>query len=556
MQQLLRIIWHDKKTVILALSAGTISGITAVALFAQSGLLISKAALMPPFYIILILTAFLKLFGVTKSASKYAERLLSHRVTFSLIGEVRSHFFHKLLPQAHVLNNYKSGDLLTRITNDVEQLQNFFLRVLYPPLVAVFVFITTILFTLFFSFWVSLLLMLGLICTSIIVPYIVLKRQVSSASVQRNTLSIETTEYLYGYRDLLLHNELQVKSEQLTQLYEAYSQARQKEINEEQSGYVWNQAVALVITFVIVFVSAYLASTGQIEGVYLTLITLVSLTVFESAVPLSMVPTYMKHTQSAIDQLEQVTNSEVNDGKHNVKSVNTSILFEKVSYYYPNSYRAAVENISFQIKAGQKIAIVGPSGSGKSTLLQLLMAEIPPTFGKIFIGHQSLTDLRRESIYTRMSIMLQHNHFFSGTIRSNLLFAKPNATDKQLQDALQKALLQKDLDDNIQEKGGNLSGGEKQRLAFARLLLKESDLWLVDEPFTSLDIETERQLQHTLLAEAQHKTMIAVTHNLQHLHEYDKIYVMQNGKIVESGTEQALMQHKGLLYAMKYGLSN
>lgn len=185
MQELVSMIWQDKKDVLLALLAGTISGLTAVALFAQSGLLISKAALMPPFYIILILTAFLKLFGVTKSASKYAERYISHRVTFKFISIVRMKFFKKLLPQAHVLNHYKSGDLLTRITGDVEQLQNFFLRVLYPPFIALFVFIVVILFSLFFSPWISLLLLIGIVLTSIVVPYILFRRPYSTSTLEK-----------------------------------------------------------------------------------------------------------------------------------------------------------------------------------------------------------------------------------------------------------------------------------------------------------------------------------------------------------------------------------
>src|SRR5690606_18957558 len=132
--------WTSKKDVLLALLCVTIGGVTAVALFAQSGLLISKAAILPPFYIILILTAFLKLFGVTKSISKYTERLITHRVTFRFISKIRMLFFNKLLPKAHLLNTYKSGDLLTRVTTNVETVQNFFLRVLYPPFVTGIVF--------------------------------------------------------------------------------------------------------------------------------------------------------------------------------------------------------------------------------------------------------------------------------------------------------------------------------------------------------------------------------------------------------------------------------
>lgn len=550
MQQLVNMIWHDKKDVLLALLAGTVSGLTAVALFAQSGLLISKAALMPPFYVILILTAFLKLFGVTKSASKYAERYLSHRVTFKFISIVRMNFFQKLLPQAHLFNNYKSGDLLTRITSDVEMLQNFFLRVLYPPFIALLVFFVTILFTLFFSPWIALLLLIGIVLTSIVVPYLLFHRPFPTSTVEKKELTIEATEYFYGYRELLLHNQKQAKDAELASLYQAYGKSRRKELNQEQTSYLWNQLIALFTSFGVVFVGAYLTSIGQLEGVYLALIVLVSLTVFESAVPLSMVPIFARHTKKAVDQLEEVTANEQVDGTRTLENIQKEIQLQNVSYHYPSSTRPALNNVSLTIQPGEKIAIVGPSGSGKSTLMQLVMKEIHPTHGEISVGEHALASITTHSLYEQMATMLQHNHFFSGTIKSNLLLAKPEATDTQLQQALTKATLDKNLDDLIFEKGGNLSGGEKQRLAFARLLLKESQLWLVDEPFTSLDVQTESMLFHTLLSEAADKTVLMVTHKLTNLDQFDRIYVMQRGQIAEFGSHDELLAKKGLYYAM------
>ncbi len=552
MRDLIQMIWADKKDVFLALLAGTISGLTAVALFAQSGLLISKAALMPPFYIILILTAFLKLFGVSKSASKYAERLISHRVTFKFISVVRKKFFKKLLPQAHVLNNYKSGDLLTRITSDVEMLQNFFLRVLYPPLIALFVFFATILFTLFFSPWISLLLLIGLVLTSIVIPYILYRRPFPTGADEKKELMIHTTEYFYGYRDLMLHHQLDTKKENLTALHTAYETARRKELNKEQTSYLLNQSIALLTSFSVVFVGAYLTTIGQLEGVYLALIVLVALTVFESAVPLAMVPIFARHTKKAVSQLEEVTNREVIDGTIPINDLNKTIHLENVSYHYPSSARPALLNITLDIQAGEKVAIIGPSGSGKSTLIQLLMKEFRRTEGQIRIGDIDLDSIRTHCMYEHMSTMLQHNHFFSGTIKSNLQLANPEATDEELQQALTKAALAKHLEEPVFEKGGNLSGGEKQRLALARLLLKQSDLWLIDEPFTSLDVQTEKRLFNTLLKEAAGKTVIMVTHKLTNLDQFNHIYVMHQGEIVESGSHEQLLAKQGFYYSMYY----
>lgn len=550
MKTLIEFVWSDKKDVLLALLAGAVSGLTAIALFAQSGLLISKAALLPPFYIILILTAFLKLFGVTKSISKYAERFMTHRVTFRFISKIRMDFFKKLLPQAHLLNTYKSGELLTRITTNVETIQHFFLRVLYPPLVAVIVFFVTIFFMLLFSPWIALSLLIGLIVTTLVVPYILLGIPHKVASLEKKQLMIEATEYFYGYRDLLLHNQAQTKKEQLLQWNVAFTKAKEKELNQEQVAMLWNQLIALMTTFLILFIGAYLTASEQLDGVYLAMIVLVSLTVFESAIPLAMAPNFTRHTKQAIDELEEIVLEPKEQEAIPLEEGGHSIRFEYVSYMYPTAKRPAIENVHFTIQSGQKVAIIGPSGSGKSTLLQLLMNEFSPTNGAIYLDSQPLSKLDTDSLYKQLSTMLQHNHFFSGTIASNLQLAKPEATTEEMQAVLKKACLEKNVEDVVYEKGENLSGGEKQRLAFARFLLKESSLWILDEPFTSLDVATERTLFHTLLTEAKNKTLVVVTHKLVELDQFDCIYVMHNSKLVECGTHQELLNTRGLYFNM------
>ncbi|MGM9951106.1 MAG: thiol reductant ABC exporter subunit CydC [Lysinibacillus sp.] len=550
MKKLLTMIWEDKKDVLLAMTAGTISGLTAVALFAQSGLLISKAALMPPFYIILILTAFLKLFGVTKSISKYAERLLSHRVTFRFMSAVRLHFFKRLLPHANLLNTYKSGDLLNRITTDVEVLQNFFLRVIYPPFIAFFVFMATILFTLWFSPWLALLLMVGFILTSTVVPYMLYALREKSSSVEKNSFTNEATEYFYGYLDLQLHHQLEEKEQSLQTWGSRYARATRKELDRAQTARFWNQFISLMTAFFIVGTGAYLTSTNNLDGLYLAMLILVALTVFESAVPLAMMPTYARQTKAAVDRLEEITPSTQSTGAIVLPEKPPSIKCRAISYTYSAMARPALLDVSLNIAPGEKVAIVGPSGCGKSTLLQLMMREFLPTSGELAIADHPISSIAEHSLHERMGVLLQHNHFFSGTIRENLQLAKSAATDEEMQQALAKAALSKSLDDTVFEKGGNLSGGEKQRLAFARLLLKQGTFWLLDEPFTSLDVKTENRLFETLLAEADGKTLVLITHNLTGLDKMDRIYVMDSGRIIESGTYRQLLQKRGLFYKM------
>ena len=459
-------------------------------------------------------------------------------------------FFKKLLPKAHLLNTYKSGDLLTRITTNVETVQNFFLRVLYPPFVAVIVFLTTSLFMLFFSTWIALCLLIGIVLTSLIVPYVLLRIPHKTASEDKKTMTIEATEYFYGYRDLLLHNQLDAKKQALLQWNEQFAKAKQKELDQEQSAFLWNQLVALFTTFMILFIGAYFTSTKQLDGVYLAMIVLVSLTVFESAIPLAMAPNYVRHTKQAMHELDEISPTIEKQNGILLGDNMYSIHFNHVTYVYPNVQRPAIEDIHLTIQSGQKVAIIGPSGSGKSTLLQLLMNEFEPTTGQVLIGEHPLSNFDTDSIYKQLSTMLQHNHFFSGTIETNLQLAKPEATREEMQLVLEKACLCKNLEDVVYEKGENLSGGEKQRLAFARFLLKDSSLWILDEPFTSLDVQTERTLFQTMLNEATNKTLILVTHKLIELDKFDCIYVMQNGRLIEAGKHAQLISQQGLYFDM------
>lgn len=551
MKSLLQMIWHDKKDVLLAMIAGTISGLTAVALFAQSGFLISKAALMPPFYIILILTAFLKLFGVAKSASKYAERFISHRVTFRFLSAVRMRFFKQLVPQSNLLNAYKSGDLLNRITSDVDLLQHFFLRVVYPPFIALFVFITTILFTVWFSPWIALLLMIGLIMTSTVVPFIFIHKKRMTAVVVKKDFTNEVTEYLYGYRDLQLHHQLADKELSLQKLSNEYAKLKKREITHEQSAHFWNQLISLLTAFFIVGAGAYFVSVGALDGLYLAMLVLISLTVFESAVPLAMLPSHYKNAKEATERLDEISVTPVAlDYMPLQCNKPINFTFNDVSYYYPKTLHSAVLNVNFVINAGEKVAIVGPSGSGKSTLFQLLIKELQPKSGEICMNEQSMHLVNEQELWEQMSIHLQHNHFFSGSIKDNLLIANPTATDDELQQVLDQVMITKPLTANVYEKGGNLSGGEKQRLAFARVLLKNSAIWLLDEPFTSIDAQTEAHLYSTLLTKGKDKTVVFITHKLTNLEKMDRILVMNHGMLSETGTFEELIAQRGLFFEM------
>ena len=166
-----KLLMKEKKDIVYSVLLGFLAGLTSVGLFASSGYLISKAALEVPLYALTVMIALLKLFGFTKALSRYGERYFSHRATFTMLANLRVSIYEKLEPLAPgIFSRYRSGDLLSRIVGDVESLQNFFLRVFYPPIILVLVFLSTILFTLYYSVMIALILLGGLLLTGVMIP--------------------------------------------------------------------------------------------------------------------------------------------------------------------------------------------------------------------------------------------------------------------------------------------------------------------------------------------------------------------------------------------------
>src|SRR5699024_9840287 len=231
MREVTRLVWKEKKDVLLSVLAGFIAGIAAVGLFSASGYLLSKAALKTPLYALIILTSTVKLLGFTRALARYIERYVSHRATFTILSNLRVAFFEKLEPLAPaIFGTYRSGDLLARITGDVETLQHYFLRVLYPPVVMIMVFLSTVLFTVYFSVATAVILLVGLALTTFIVPYyIVVKQGKANVEVrdERSKLATYTAEVLHGFRDLKIHQKLLTKEKALNETSEAYIQEQE-----------------------------------------------------------------------------------------------------------------------------------------------------------------------------------------------------------------------------------------------------------------------------------------------------------------------------------------
>jgi ATP-binding cassette subfamily B protein len=235
-----------------------------------------------------------------------------------------------------------------------------------------------------------------------------------------------------------------------------------------------------------------------------------------------------------------------------VPRITDAIRFENVDFTYGGEQKQ-LDNVSFVIPAGSRVAFVGPSGSGKSTVMNVLMRLYDPAGGVASVDGIDITKARRDSLREQMGIVFQENVLFDISIRENIRLGNPGATDKQVEEAAKQAEIHKFIrqlpdgyDTVVGERGNMLSGGQRQRIAIARAIIRDPAILLLDEATSALDHGTEQAINRTLMKVAKGRTMISVTHRLHSVTEMDQIFVLQNGRIVERGTHPELMKMKGL----------
>jgi len=284
------------------------------------------------------------------------------------------------------------------------------------------------------------------------------------------------------------------------------------------------------------FIFGPLQSLGDIINIYRE--TEVSLNNFENIMKLS--PEVKPQIPAKINRIE-------------------TLEFLNTGFKHRSSNKNALEEISFKVGKGESIAFVGPSGAGKTTLVKLLVGLYIPQTGRILYNNYPGDEINFDNLRERIGFVTQDTQLFSGTIKENLLFVNPSATDEECISVLEKAAASnlmeradKGLNTIIGEGGVKVSGGEKQRLSIARALLRKPDLLVFDEATSALDSLTEEEISKTIREVSSSKDLITImiAHRLSTVMHADKIYVLERGKIVESGKHDELVDMRGLYYAM------
>jgi len=268
-----------------------------------------------------------------------------------------------------------------------------------------------------------------------------------------------------------------------------------------------------------------------------------------------------REAEASLNNMQELFKKPVEFTPENPEAINgiEDVKFKNVTFKHNSSSRPALDDISFDVKLGETVAFVGPSGSGKTTLVKLLVGLYHPNKGHIYYNGHDEANINYEELRHQMGLVTQDPQLFSGTIKENLLFVNPGASEQDINNVLTQASCQNllsraenGLDTVIGEGGLKLSGGERQRISIARALLRQPRLMIFDEATSALDSLTEDEISQTIRSitvKRQHIT-IMIAHRLSTIMHADRIFVLEKGNIIETGTHHALLEEKGLYYAM------
>ncbi|MFP3853529.1 MAG: thiol reductant ABC exporter subunit CydC [Anaerolineales bacterium] len=552
-------LWREFALAVLLALAAIASGI---GLLATSAYLIAKAALQPSIADLQVAIVGVRFLGLSRGILRYAERYVSHNVTFKLLAQIRVWFYRELEPLAPAaLAGRHSGDLLARIIDDIETLQFLFLRVLQPPLVAALGMLVLTFLLIPLSVQLALLWLVLLATAGIVIPLLTNRAGRShhrALATLRASFKEKAVDLIQGLPDLIAFGEAKSQLEALLDEGQLKDSRRQRldilDAAAEGTLTGLNQLAPVAILWL-----AMLLLTGdQLDGVQLTVLVVTALASFELVLPLTASLSALQASLSASQRLFNLVDIEPPIREPATPRLTDDISpcdleVEGLELKYTTRDLPAIHGISFSIDSGQRAALVGPSGAGKSSLFHVLLRFWDYQGGSIRLGGRDLRSLSGEDARALFSVMSQRPMLFSGTLRENLLLARPSATESELRQALASAgaeslleILSHGLDTPLGEWGWHLSAGQQRRVALARTLLQDRPYLLLDEPTANLDPAVSRKIRSDVLSATAGKTTLYISHDLAGMDAFDAIFVFSEGEIIQQGTHTELVAQAGL----------
>ncbi|HET7743524.1 MAG TPA: thiol reductant ABC exporter subunit CydC [Gaiellaceae bacterium] len=521
----------------LSIVLGALAVIFGIGLMATAGYLIARAAERPEILSLSVAIVMVRFFGLTRPLARYLERLASHDLAFRVLARFRVRFYERIEPLAPAgLDAYRRGDLVSRMVGDVDALQGLYLRGLGPPLVAVGAGAVAVGVAVGLLPAAGAALALGLLVGGIAVPLVsglVGRSAGRGRAGAQGHLSAELVELLRGAPELVVYGRADDALERVRAGDRVVARLARRDALAAGVGDGLAVLVAGLTTAAVLALAVAAHADGRLDRVLVAVLPLLALASFEAVAPLSLAARELSSTLAAGRRVLELAEREptVRDPVEPVSlPARPTLALEHVDASYTDDGTPVLHDVDLVLEPGRSVALVGPSGAGKTTVVNILLRFLDPTTGRVTLGGRDLREYRQADVRRAVAVAGQDAYLFSTTIRENVRIGRAGASDSDVEDALRRARvwdwvssLPEGVDTRVGEEGAQLSGGQRQRVALARALLSNAPVLVLDEPTAHLDPETAEPLVRDILAAADGRSVLLVTHRPEGLDLVDEV---------------------------------
>ncbi|MFU1798606.1 thiol reductant ABC exporter subunit CydC [Paenibacillus azoreducens] len=557
---------------LIIIALGCLTLLTASMLMFTSGFLISKAALRPEnILMVYVPIVLVRTFGISRAVVHYVERLVSHDAVLRIVSLMRTRLYRILEPQAlFISSRFRTGDMLGVLSDDIQYLQDVYLRTVFPSIVALVMYIASIAALGWFDVRFALFMALYIFILAAVLPWVSLlitKAKSRLAKQQRSNLYTKLTDAVLGMSDWVISG----RQSAFLAAYEAKEREAARVNSQLKSWARWRQligqtVVGLSVVSMVVWAAREYAG-GHIAPTLIAAFALVMFPLMDAFMPVSDAIEKIPNYQSSLQRLSEIGripgdgNSHGTAGQTGMKEdsyvsaedvrrlagSDVHLTVQNVSYRYDDASPWSLENVSLDLPQGKRIAIIGRSGAGKSTLLKLIEGALAPSEGTVSLNGTAAYAIG-EQMPQVVSVLNQSPHLFDTTVENNIRLGDRSAEDEDVRRAAAQVKLDRLIASlplgyktPMHETGQRFSGGERQRIALARVLLQNNPVVILDEPTVGLDPRTENDLIATILETMKGKSLVWVTHHLVGAEQMDEIIFMENGRVEMRGSHAELL---------------